>query len=236
MLSGTVRKSSSTTALKCWTSLSVYVCNSEPYPICQLTCLFTVCVWVCINRYASLCVFVCTFMFMRVLFRMLYVTTVMATGSQSTAVVVLRHRPETHSGDLSNSNRSALFVYYVSPPGKRENKCLCRWVRQREGAFIATQQTVTAVIGTAPRRMIDRSGRRTNCLVWWVFIDIYVKNPYQQKFLKCCPLSLRYWHNSHWLIQDPQCRTIFNCLGIWLFAYNSDSCRINHRCLSLCLV
>lgn len=56
--------------------------------------------------------FVCTFVCIDVLFRFC-VTTVVATGSQSTAVVALRHRPETYFGDLCNGDSSALFVYYV---------------------------------------------------------------------------------------------------------------------------
>lgn len=51
-----------------------------------------------------------------VLFKMFYETTVVATGSQSAAVVVLRHGQETQSGDLCNAHRSALFVYYISLP------------------------------------------------------------------------------------------------------------------------
>ncbi len=60
------------------------------------------------------CVFVCTFMCMHVLFRMFFVTSVVATGAQSTAVVALRHGQEAYSGDLCNA-KSQLYLFIMCP-------------------------------------------------------------------------------------------------------------------------
>lgn len=54
---------------------------------------------------------------------------------------------EMYPGDLSKADRSALFVYCVCLALKR----LCVWVREA-----GTQQTVTAAIGTAGQRIIDK--------------------------------------------------------------------------------
>lgn len=65
-----------------------------------------------------MCVCVC------VLFKKFYVTTVVATGSQSAAVVVLHHGQEIKSGDLCNAIcQHHLFI--MCPCPKREKQCMC---------------------------------------------------------------------------------------------------------------
>lgn len=97
--------------LKCWTSESVSVCLCAPLCafMCYLRCSMQLLLW---QQWDS------------------------QHNNSTTDVVVLCHGPETYSGDLCSTNRSALFVSYVCLPQKRENSCLWvsgKWDRGRVG-------------------------------------------------------------------------------------------------------